>query len=81
MGEMPFSLTYGTKAVLPLEILCESLRVTSFNADTNEAERWQDLDMLDEKHQAAQLRQAAYKSRTKNFYNKQVWVKNFKIGE
>lgn len=81
MGETPFSLTYNMEAVLPLEILSESLWVTSFDADSNEVERKQDLDKLDVKHQAARLRKVAYKAHTKNLYNKQVSVKNFKIGE
>ena len=37
--------------------------------------------MLDENFEAAQVCQALYKSRTKNYYNCQVWVKNFKVGE
>lgn len=79
--ETPFSLTYGTKAVLPLEILRRSLWVTGLDANTNEAEQHQDLDVLDEKREAAQLRQAAYKARTENYYNMCVRVKNFKVGE
>lgn len=66
-GETPFSLTYGTEVVLLLEILSESLQVTGFDVDTNEVERQQDLDMLYEKCEAAQLRQAAYKARAKTY--------------
>ena len=65
MGETPFTLTYGTKEVLPLNIMIESLRVSGFDTCLNEAEWRQDLDMLDEKHQAARLWQVAYKARTK----------------
>ena len=37
--------------------------------------------MLDEKHVAAQMRQALYKSQIKNYYNRQVRVKKLKVRE
>ena len=30
MGETPFSMTYGTKAVIPIEVSLSSIRVTNF---------------------------------------------------
>lgn len=66
------------EAMLPLEILSESLKVTTFDTNSNEEERRQELDMIDKKCQATQLRQAAYKPRTENFYNKRVRVKTSK---
>lgn len=62
------------EAVLPLEILSESLRVMNFHTNSKK-------DMLDEKCQAAQLQQAAYKAHMENFYSKRVWIKNIKIRE
>lgn len=38
IGETSFSLTYGTEAVLPLEILSKSLWVMGFETKTNEDE-------------------------------------------
>nr|KAJ0202993.1 hypothetical protein LSAT_V11C500271210 [Lactuca sativa] len=72
MGEMPLSLTYGMKAVLPLEIVTCSMRTESFEETANEEGRCQDLDLLDEKHDATQIRQTQYKSHTENYYNCQV---------
>lgn len=69
------------EAVLPLEILSESLWVTSFDEGLNDNKRQQDLDVLDEKRQADRLRKAAYKAHKENFYNKRVRIKNFKVGE
>ena len=37
--------------------------------------------MLEEKYEFAQMRRALYKSHTENYYNRQVRVKNFKVGE
>lgn len=53
IGETPFSLTYGTEAMLPLKILSISLRVTRFDANTNEAEQHHDMDVLDKNAKAA----------------------------
>ena len=72
MGEISFNLTYGTEAVLSLEIVVDSLWIESFEETANEEGWHQDLDILDEKCEAAQLRQALYKSRTENYYNRQV---------
>ena len=58
--ETPFNLTYGTEAVLPLGITSRSLRVTEFDANTNDVELRQNLDVLNEKREAAQLHQATY---------------------
>lgn len=80
-GETPFSLIYGTKAFLPLEILEGSLWVTDFKENDNEVERHQDLDTLNEEHEAAKLCQAAYKACTKNYHNMRVQMKNFNVGE
>ena len=66
-GETPFSLRYGMEAVFPLEILSETLWVTSFDEGSNEVEWRQDMDMLDEKRQAAWLRKAAHKALIENF--------------
>ena len=57
---------YGTEAVLLLKILSKSLQVTTFDANTNEVEQRQDLDILNEKRKAGKLCQEAYKARTKN---------------
>lgn len=51
-GETPFTLTYDLEAVPSLKILSKSLQVTGFNANTNEAEHRQDLDVLDKKREA-----------------------------
>ena len=78
---MSFSLTYGMEAVLLLEIIDASLRIESFEDVANEEGQRQDLDMLDEKCEVAQMDQALYKSRTESYYNHQVQGKKFKVGE
>lgn len=62
--ETPFSLTYDIEAILPLEIISIYFQVTEFDANTNEVEQHQDLDVPDEKPEATDLYQEAYKART-----------------
>ena len=55
-GATPFSLTYGVEVVLPLEVEIPSLRVSLKGLVTDEdyhAMRLQELELLDEKHQAS----------------------------
>ena len=52
-----------------------------FDANANEDGQRQDLYILDEKREATQLLQDAYKAQTENYCNRRVRVKNFKVGE
>ncbi|XP_027096088.1 uncharacterized protein [Coffea arabica] len=58
--ETPFSLTYGFKAMVPSEFLILSPRMAAFATEINEKERRVDLDLTDEKRDAA----AAWVTRT-----------------
>ena len=52
----PFSLTYGTEEMLPLEVEIPSLRVSLKGLVIDEdyrAMRLQELELLDEKHQTS----------------------------
>ena len=55
--------------------------MTDFDVNENEVEKHQDLNMLDEKREAAHPHKAAYKTRIENYHNWHVQVKNFKVGE
>ena len=52
-----------------------------FKVNANENEQRQYLDTLNEKRDAAQLRQTTYKARTKTYYKRRVRVKNCNAGE
>ena len=80
-GETPFSLTYGTEAVLPAELEVGTIRTTYFNEENNAEELRHNLDLLEEKREIAALRQAAYKSKVEKFYNKRVNERAFRVGD
>jgi hypothetical protein len=48
-GETPFFLVYGAEACLPPEITMGSLRVQAFDAELQERQRRQDVDLVNER--------------------------------
>nr|GEW78244.1 reverse transcriptase domain-containing protein [Tanacetum cinerariifolium] len=57
-GDTPFSLTYGTKAVIPTEIRMPTYRTAVVDAVHNNEELWLDLDLLEERRECAAIREA-----------------------
>ena len=48
MGETPFNLTYGTEAVILVEVGLTSLRREFFDEQDNDDHLKQNLDLMDE---------------------------------
>jgi transposase InsO family protein len=80
-GETPFSLTYGTEAVVPVEIGEPSLRVEQYDDKTNDARLRTNLDLLDETREIAYIRAEAYRRRVEQYYNGRVRARSFKRGD
>ncbi|GJS46392.1 reverse transcriptase domain-containing protein [Tanacetum coccineum] len=80
-GETPFSLTYGTEAVIPAEIGMPTHRTSSVSEKTNDQELHLNLDLLEEQREIATLREARYKQHVEKYYNKKVRHVQFKVGE
>ncbi|GKA53629.1 reverse transcriptase domain-containing protein [Tanacetum coccineum] len=60
-GETPFSLTYGSEAVIPAEIGIPTYRTLMIREGYNEEEMRLNLDLLQERREAAAIREAKYK--------------------
>ena len=60
-GESPFSLAYGTEAMISLEIGLPSIRVKRYQEPDNSDCRRADLDLLPKLRNEAQLRMASYR--------------------
>ncbi|XP_062088902.1 uncharacterized protein LOC133795468 [Humulus lupulus] len=80
-GETPFSLTYGFKAVLPVERGLDTLRKSTANEETNSNQMAKELDLLDEKRDKANLRIASYKQMVARHYNKNLRTRAYKVGD
>ncbi|XP_070004988.1 uncharacterized protein [Nicotiana sylvestris] len=60
-GETPFSLVYGAEALIPVEIGEPSTRYTQATEESNEEEIRVNLDLLEERREAAFIWMAAQK--------------------
>ncbi|GKV49730.1 hypothetical protein SLEP1_g56466 [Rubroshorea leprosula] len=81
LGETPYHLAFGIEAVILIEIGVPSFRVTHFDEGRNGQLLRENLDLLDEVREEAQLRTLVYKQKIANFYNKRVRPQTFKVGD
>ncbi|GJX16870.1 reverse transcriptase domain-containing protein [Tanacetum coccineum] len=79
-GENPFSLVYGSEAVIPIEISVKTRRIQDFDVKKNEKKRREDLDILEERRELASIKEAYYKQKLDGYYNKRVRPSTFKPG-
>ncbi|RDX83428.1 hypothetical protein CR513_35648, partial [Mucuna pruriens] len=81
IGETPFRLTYGTEAVILVEIGEPSPRMTFFESGGNEEELRANLDLLQEVCEIAHVKEYAVKARAARKYNRRVMPRHFKIAD
>ncbi|CAL1388560.1 unnamed protein product [Linum trigynum] len=79
-GETPFALTYGSEAVLPVEMRVPTFRMTRRGDSMDAKKRIDELDLLDERREVAALRLAAIKSQVARYYNKKMRAHNLVVG-
>ncbi|GKV39886.1 hypothetical protein SLEP1_g47587 [Rubroshorea leprosula] len=76
-----YRTTSRTATVIPVEIGVPSFRVTHFDEGRNGQLLRENLDLLAEVREEAQLRTLVYKQKLANFYNKRVRPRTFKVGD
>ena len=81
IGETPFNLTYGTEAIILVEIGLTSLRKEFFDERSNNDQLKLNLDCLDEVRDQASQRMAKYQQKRAEYYNQRVKLKRFNIGD
>ena len=79
--EMPFNLTYDTKAVIPVEVGITSLRKDFFDEQSNDDQLKLNLDCLDEVRDLAFQRMTKYQQKMAQYDNQRVKLKRFNIGD
>ncbi|GKG22203.1 reverse transcriptase domain-containing protein, partial [Tanacetum coccineum] len=80
-GETPFSLTYGTEAVIPAEIGMPTLRTAKVDKDSNNEALGINLDLIEERREQAAIQEAKSKQKMEKYYNSRVRGTSFKPGE
>ncbi|XP_076939874.1 uncharacterized protein LOC143608831 [Bidens hawaiensis] len=76
---MPFSLTYGTEAMIPAEIGIPSVRVLLI--DDFDYELRMNLDHLEERRELASIHDHNYKGQLQKYYNSRVQKRTFDAGD
>nr|GEV05435.1 reverse transcriptase domain-containing protein [Tanacetum cinerariifolium] len=79
--DMPFSLTYGTEAVIPTEIGMPTYRTAAVDVINNDEELRLNLDLLEERRERAAICEAKAKSKMMKYYNARVCGIAFKPGD
>ncbi|XP_031392416.1 uncharacterized protein LOC116204461 [Punica granatum] len=83
-GATPYSLVYGTEAVLPIEMEIPSLRILA-EAKLEEAkwikQRYEQLNLIDEKRLATLCHGQCYQQRMARAFNAKVHHREFKPGD
>ncbi|GKA34358.1 reverse transcriptase domain-containing protein [Tanacetum coccineum] len=80
-GETPFSLTYGTEAVIPAEIGMPTLRTMEVDPTKNDEALEINLDLIEEKREQAAIQEAKSKTKMEKYYNSRVRGTSFKPGD
>nr|GEW19801.1 reverse transcriptase domain-containing protein [Tanacetum cinerariifolium] len=70
--DTPFSLTYGTEAVIPAEIGMPTYRTAAVDVVNNDKDLRLNLDLLEERQERAAVYEAKAKSKMMKYYNARV---------
>ncbi|GKD92113.1 hypothetical protein Tco_1371950 [Tanacetum coccineum] len=81
MGERPFSLVYGTEAMIPIEVLIHIERVAMATDDDNKDYRRLYLALAEEKRNLATIHLAHSNHKIPKYYTKRVRSVSFKCGD
>ncbi|GJU03285.1 hypothetical protein Tco_1113623 [Tanacetum coccineum] len=71
-GDTPFSLTYGTEAVIPAKIGMPTFRTAELDIAENDEALEINLDLIEEKREQAAIREAKSKRQMEKYYNTKV---------
>nr|XP_011463595.1 PREDICTED: uncharacterized protein LOC105351315 [Fragaria vesca subsp. vesca] len=80
-GESLYLLSYGTEAVIPVEMEVPSERVTAYDPETNATGLRLNMDLLEERRDRAHLKNVNYKQKVARHYNKTVISRPLKVGD
>ncbi|GKA34128.1 reverse transcriptase domain-containing protein [Tanacetum coccineum] len=80
-SDTPFSLTYGTEAVIPTEIRIPTYRTAAVDTVHNNEELRLNLDLLEEKQERASICEAKAKMKMTKYYNARVHDVAFRPGD
>jgi hypothetical protein len=81
MGHTPFSLVYGSEAMLPKEVEHKSFHVQQFNEEQSADSRVDDSTRLEELREAAAIQSAKHQQAMRQYHAQNVSSHSFKVGD
>ena len=79
--ETPFKLTFGTEAVIPVEVGLTNIQVKAYEEQRNHQELKNNLGLINEVRNEALKHMEKYMGATARYYNKKVKVRRFNVGD
>lgn len=79
--ETPYKLSFGTEALLPVEVGSPSHRLIHYDETDNECGLKTNLVLLEETREAAVEKMARYKEKTKEYFAKKTRIRTFTTGD
>jgi hypothetical protein len=76
-GHTPFSLVYGSEAMLPTQVEHKSFRVQHFNKERSDDSRVDDLTNLVELREAAVIQLAKHQQAMRQYHAQNISSRNF----
>ena len=76
-SEIPFSMTYKTMVVIPMEISLPSMRTISFSLDENDQFMIKQFDFMEENREIASIRLVDYQQKLSKGYNRNMRLREF----
>jgi hypothetical protein len=80
-GQTPFFLVYGSKAILPANIMWKSPKVEMYNEGEADEARQLELDSVEEAHCTALVQSARYLQGIRRYHDRNVRERSFSIGD
>jgi hypothetical protein len=74
-------MTYGSEAVVPVEIGLMTLRTSTYDDRENEEQLRLNLDLIDEVRETAEARMKRYQEKMARHYNSRAKPRQFSIGD
>uniref|UniRef100_A0A2N9HHU0 Uncharacterized protein n=1 Tax=Fagus sylvatica TaxID=28930 RepID=A0A2N9HHU0_FAGSY len=80
-GETPFRMTFGSEAVVPVEIGLTTFRTSAYDEQENEEQLRLNLDLIDEVRETAETRMKRYQEKMARHYNSRVKPRQLSVGD
>jgi hypothetical protein len=80
-GQSSYFLFYGSEAILPADVMWDSLAVEQYDEGISEDSRRVDIDGLEEDHCVALVQSARYLEGIRHYHDRNVKERSFNVGD